>query len=78
MGTRVADYRGAKAKAKFPTFYTGYVRSACSARIARRVIARTADVTVSYPRMNWSASLSFSIFLVARTPNGYVAWAQMH
>jgi hypothetical protein len=42
------------------------------------VTARTADVLVSYPHVNWSASLSFSIFLIARVPHGFVGWAQMH
>lgn len=74
----VADYRNARAKARFPTFYTGYVRNTCPARLVRRVIGRTADVTVSYPRITRSASLSYSIFLVVRTPSGFVGWAQMH
>jgi hypothetical protein len=77
-GGRRIDYRDARAKARFPTFYTGYVRSVCPARLATRVIARTADVSVGYPRVNWSASLSSSVFLVARTPRGLVGWAQMH
>jgi hypothetical protein len=77
-GTRSIDYRDARAKASFPTFYTGYVRSVCPAGIAKRVIARTADVSVGYPHVNWSASLSYSVFLVARTRHGLVGWAQMH
>jgi hypothetical protein len=77
-GSQSIDYRGARAKASFPTFYTGYVRSACPKRLLRRVIARTADVVVRYPRVTWSASLSFSIFLISRTPHGLVGWAQMH
>lgn len=77
-GTQSIDYRDAKAKASFPTFYTGYVRTACPARVAKRVIARTADVSVGYPHVNWSASLSYSVFLIARTPHGFVGWAQMH
>jgi hypothetical protein len=72
------DYRDAHARAGFPTFYTGYVRSACPKLAARRIMARTADVSISYPHVNWSASLSYSVFLVARTPHGFVAWAQMH
>jgi hypothetical protein len=72
------DYRDAKAKAGFPTFYRGFVRSACPKRFAARVSARTADVTVTYPHVNWSASLSYSVFLVSRTPHGFVAWEQMH
>jgi hypothetical protein len=72
------DYRDADAKAGFPTFYTGYVRNACPKTVARRIIARTADVSVGYPHVNWSASLSYSVFLVARTAHGFVAWAQMH
>ena len=79
VGARTIDYRGARAKASLPpTFYTGYVRSSCPAADAKRVIARTADVLVSYPRVTWSASLAFSIFLVARTPRGLVGWAQVH
>jgi hypothetical protein len=78
MGSQTADYRQAEAKAGFPTFYTGFVRSACPPDVAKRVIARTADVSVGYPRINWSASLSSSTFLVARTPHGLVGWAQMH
>jgi len=77
-GSQSIDYRGARAKARFPTFYAGYVRIACPRRLVKRVIARTADVLVSYPRVNWSASLSFSIFLISRTPHGLVGWAQMH
>jgi hypothetical protein len=77
-GSQTIDYRDARAKASFPTFYTGYVRSACPRRFVPRVIARTADVVVRYPRVTWSASLSFSIFLIARTPHGLVGWAQMH
>jgi hypothetical protein len=77
-GSRTIDYRNARAKARYPTFYTGYVRSVCSAKIAKRVIGRTADVSVGYPRVNWSASLSSSLFLVVRTPHGLVGWAQMH
>jgi len=77
-GNQTIDYRDAKAKASFPTFYTGYVRSACPARVAKRMIARTADVSVRYPHVTWSASLSSSLFLIARTPHGFVGWAQMH
>jgi len=77
-GKQTIDYRDAKAKASFPTFYTGYVRSACPARVAKRVIARTADVSVGYPHVNWSASLSYSVFLIARSSHGFVGWAQMH
>jgi hypothetical protein len=77
-GSRTIDYRDARAKAGFPTFYTGFVRTACPKGLAKRIVARTADVTVSYPHVNWSASLSYNIFLVARTPHGFVAWAQMH
>ena len=78
VGSQTIDYRDARAKASFPTFYTRYVRSACPAAVAKRVIARTADVSVSYPHVTWSASLSSSTFLVARTPRGLVGWAQMH
>jgi hypothetical protein len=77
-GSRSIDYRDAHAKARFPTFYTGFVRSACPRRLVRRVIERTADVSVGYPHVNWSASLSYSVFLIARTPHGLVGWAQMH
>ena len=77
-GRQTIDYRDAKAKASWPTFYTGYVRSTCPARVVKRVIARTADVAVGYPHVNWSASLSYSVFLIARTPRGFVGWAQMH
>jgi len=77
-GSRSIDYRDATAKAKFPTFYTAYVRSVCPASLVRRVIARTADVAVGYPHVNWSASLSYSVFLIVRGPHGYVGWAQMH
>jgi hypothetical protein len=77
-GSQTIDYRGARARASFPTFYTGFVRSACRRRLVKRVIARTADVLVRYPRITWSASLSFSIFLISRTPHGLVGWAQMH
>jgi hypothetical protein len=77
-GSRSIDYRNARAKAGFPTFYTGFVRSACPSRLVERVIARTADVSVGYPHVNWSASLSYSVFLIARTPHGLVGWAQMH
>jgi hypothetical protein len=78
VGTHRVDYRDARAKAGFPTFCTRYVRTVCPAGVATRVIARRADVTVGYPRVNWSASLSYSVFLVARTPRGLVGWAQMH
>ena len=77
-GLQTIDYRGARARASFPTFYTGYVRIACPRSLVKRVIARTADVLVRYPHVNWSASLSFSIFLISRTPHGLVGWAQMH
>ncbi len=77
-GSQTIDYRDARAKASFPTFYTRYVRSVCPAAVAKRVIARTADVSVDYPHVTWSASLSSSVFLVARTPRGFVGWAQMH
>ena len=77
-GSQSIDYRAARAKAEFPTFFTGYVRIACPRRLVKRVIARTADVLVRYPRVDWSASLSFSIFLISRTPHGLVGWAQMH
>jgi len=78
VGSRSIDYRDAHARARFPTFYTGYVRSVCPKRLVKRVIAGTADVRVGYPHVNWSASLSSSTFLVARTPHGFVGWAQMH
>jgi hypothetical protein len=77
-GSRSIDYRDATPKAKFPTFYTSYVRSVCSAPLVKRVIARTADVAVGYPHVNWSASLSYSVFLIVRVPHGFVGWAQMH
>jgi hypothetical protein len=77
-GARSIDYRDATAVAKFPTFYTRYVRSACGPALAKRVISRTADIWVRYPHVNWSASLSHSVFLIARVPNGFVGWAQMH
>ena len=77
-GSRSIDYRDARAKAGFPTFYTGYVRSACPKRLVKQVIARTADVSVSYPHVYWSASLSYSVFLISRTPHGFAGWAQMH
>ena len=77
-GQRAIDYRGAHATARIGTFYTRYVRQRCPGRQAATLIARTADVAVSYPRITWSASLSSSVFLVARTAQGYVAWAQMH
>jgi hypothetical protein len=77
-GSHSIDYRDATAKAKFPTFYTGYVRSVCRPSLVERVIARTADVAVGYPHVNWSASLSYSVFLIVRGPDGFVAWAQMH
>jgi hypothetical protein len=78
FGTDRIDYRDAHAKAGFPTFYTGFVRTACPKSVSRRVIAGTADVAVGYPHVNWSASLSSSVYLVSRTPHGFVAWAQMH
>jgi hypothetical protein len=77
-GTKSIDYRDARAKAGFPTFYTGYVRTACPHVYVQRVIARTSDVSVSYPHVTWSASLSYSVFLVVRTRRGFVAWGQMH
>ncbi len=77
-GSHLIDYRDATTRAKFPTFYPRYVRSVCPASLVRRVIARTADVAVGYPHVNWSASLSYSVFLIARGPRGYVGWAQMH
>jgi hypothetical protein len=77
-GSHSIDYRDATAKAKFPTFYTGYARSVCRPSLVKRVIARTADVAVGYPHVNWSASLSYSVFLIVRTPDGPVGWAQMH
>ena len=77
-GSHSIDYRDATAKAKFPTFYTGYVHSVCRPSLVKRVIARTADVAVGYPHVNWSASLSYSIFLIVRTPDGFVGWAQVH
>ena len=77
-GSHSIDYRDAHAKATFPTFYTGYVRSVCPRRLVRRVIARTADVSVDYRHVTWSASLSYSVFLVSHTPHGLVGWAQMH
>jgi len=54
------------------------VRSACPKRLVKQVITRTADVSVSYPHVNWSASLSYSVFLISRTPHGFAGWAQMH
>lgn len=78
VGSRTIDYRDAHARARFPTFYSGYVRSTCPKRLVERVIARTADVSVGYPHVNWSSSLSSSTFLVARTRHGFVGWAQMH
>jgi hypothetical protein len=77
-GSRSIDYRDAKARAGFPTFYTAFVRSACPLRLVKQVTARTADVSVGYPHVNWSASLSYSVFLIVRTPHGFVGWAQMH
>jgi hypothetical protein len=77
-GSHSIDYRDATAKAKFPTFYTGYVRSVCRPSLVKRVIARTADVSVTYPRVNWSVSLSYSVFLIVRVPEGFVGWAQVH
>jgi transposase len=32
----------------------------------------------AYPHVTWSTSLSSSVFLIARTPHGFVGWAQMH
>ena len=72
------DFRDARATAKIGTFYTRYVQLHCPRGVAARVIARTADVAVGFPHVNWSASLSSSVFLVARTPSGLVAWARMH
>jgi hypothetical protein len=77
-GSQTIDYRDAHARAHFPTFYTGFVRSACPRALVRRVIARTADVAVGYPHVTWSASLSSSLFLISRTRHGLVGWAQMH
>ena len=77
-GSQTADHRDARARAGFPTFYTGYVRTACPRALAARIIARTADVSVRYPHITWSASLSSNTFLVSRTPTGFVVWAQMH
>jgi hypothetical protein len=77
-GSHSIDYRDATARAKFRTFYTRYVHSACRGSLVKRVIARTADVAVGYPHVHWSASLSYSVFLIVREPNGFVAWAQMH
>lgn len=77
-GSRSIDYRDARASAHFPTFYTGFVRSACPKSVVKRVIARTADVSVGYPHVSWSASLSYSVFLISRTRHGLVGWAQMH
>ena len=34
-GSQSIDYRGARAKARFPTFYTGYVRSVCPERLVK-------------------------------------------
>ena len=42
FGTHRIDYRDAHAKAGFPTFYAGFVRTACPKAVSRRVIARTA------------------------------------
>jgi hypothetical protein len=78
QGQRPIDYRDARARATIGTFSTGYLRMACPRGVAVKVIARTADVAVGYPHVDWSASLSSSVFLVARTPRGLVAWAQMH
>jgi hypothetical protein len=78
LGSRSIDYRDAHAFARVPTFYTGYVRSMCPTRLVKQVIARTADVSVGYPHVNWSASLSSSTFLISRTSHGLVGWAQMH
>ena len=77
-GSHPIDYRDATARAKFPTFYTGYVRSDCPASLAERVISRTADVSVGYPHVSWSASLSYSVFLIVRERHSFVSWAQMH
>jgi hypothetical protein len=77
-GNRTIDYRNALVRADSPTFYTGYVRSLCGGALTQKVIARTIDLRVDYPRIKWSASLSYSIFLVAKTPDGLVAYAQMH
>lgn len=77
-GSHSIDYRDATAKGKFPTFYTGYVRSVCRPSFVKRVIARTANVAVGYPHVDWSASLSYSVFLIVRTPDGFVGSAQMH
>jgi hypothetical protein len=77
-GSQTIDYRDANARAKFPTFYTGYVRANCAASLAERVIARTADVAVGYPHVRSSASLSYSVFLIVHERDGFVSWAQMH
>jgi len=77
-GARSIDYRDATARAGYPTFYKGFVRSACRPSLVKRVIARTADVVVGYPHVNWSASLSYSVFLTVRLPHGFAGWAQMH
>jgi hypothetical protein len=73
-----ASYRDAKATIRLPTFFTGYVRAVCPKRLVARVIARTADARLQYPHITFSASLSFSVFLVSQTRRGFVAWAQIH
>jgi hypothetical protein len=77
-GSQSIDYRDATARAKFPTSYTGYVRAVCRASLVKRLTARTAEVIVTYPHVNWSVSLSYSVFLIVRGPDDFVAWARMH
>src|SRR2546429_9231411 len=77
LGSRAIDYRDARARASFPTFYTGYVRIACPKRLVQRVIHRAADVLVRYRRGNWGPSPSFCHFLISPPPPGPLGLAQM-
>jgi hypothetical protein len=49
VGSRSIDYRDAHARARFPTFYTAYVRSVCPKRLVKRVIAVSSTFLVARP-----------------------------
>lgn len=52
----------------------GLARSTCGTHVAQRTIA----VGVTFPRINWSASLSGAVFFVTRVRDSWIIWHQAH
>jgi hypothetical protein len=70
------DYRARKVEdVALGATYSDYIRDACG----NGFIAKTAVVRIRYPRIEQhGASLAQYVFLVSKTPSGWVVWSQVH